>query len=478
MSAPAERSAGLTNGRPRHAVGAGDGAPPANPAGRHRSEPSCLRDLGAGARIDSGNPGDHPLVLQLLVETRQAALAEDFQSRLDEPGYRPSDRLLVRRDRTLVAHVHLANRIGWFEGQRVPMVKLEDFAALPEFSRASYAHELLDTAESIAASEGAVAALVDPQSPQPFVERGWSYIRAQGHTRANARAVLAHLDAQDAARRRRRKPQVEVRTWRHFETDAIRAIYDAMAAGMWGPLLRSEAAWQWLLGRKAQDQILLAVQNGIGAHASAADESNGPGAAAGRVVGYAVVRGSCIVEMMTLDEFGAARTQMLARACRDAIDRDHHSISLYTSAADPLHELLVTAGGAWIGDSASGAPRRMLKLLAPEKWAERFFPLWNERARAAGVARPLELGFDLGDERRQFTLTRRSSRLEQVSQLPAQWIACDRPALDSLLAGNLSPPTAIAKGLLRLSAPDLAGALAALFPSRLFWQSPLESMRL
>jgi hypothetical protein len=36
----------------------------------------------------------------------------------------------------------------------------------------------------------------------------------------------------------------------------------------------------------------------------------------------------------------------------------------------------------------------------------------------------------------------------------------------------------VERGLLRLSRPDLAGTLAALFAPRLFWQSPLEFMRL
>src|SRR6185436_21022615 len=100
--------------------------------------------------------------------------------------------------------------------------------------------------------------------------------------------------------------------------------------------------------------------------------------------------GSCLVEMMTLPEFAGARTQLLAGACRDAMVRDHHSISLYTPAADPLHELLVTAGGAWISDAVVPAPRWLIKLLAPEKWVERFYPSWHERARAANVPRPFE----------------------------------------------------------------------------------------
>jgi predicted acetyltransferase len=167
----------------------------------------------------------------------------------------------------------------------------------------------------------------------------------------------------------------------------------------------------------------------------------------------------------------------LARACREAMDRDHHSISLYTPAADPLHELLVTAGGAWIDDRVSTGPRWMLRLLAPEKWVERCYPLWRRRARMAGVARPFELGMIVGDAAYRFALTRRSSRLEPLAASAADQIECDRPTFESLLAGNLAVNAAVACGKLRVSRAELAASLTALFPPRLFWQSPLELMR-
>ncbi len=472
MSAPTEWSQGPTGGRSRQHAGAGNGSSSAHVYGC--ADAACVQVLGDGVRIVAGNAGDHPLVLKLLVETRHAALGEDFQSRLDEPSYRPSDRLLVRRERDLVAHVHVADHIAWFEGQRVPVVKLQDFAALPEFSSAGYGERLLDSAEDIAAGEGAVVGIVHAETPEFFARRGWSLLRGQGHTRANARAVLAHLDAQDAARRRLKRTPLTVRTWRHFELDAVRSLYHLFAVDQWGPLLRSELGWQWLIGRKAQDQILLAVEDrAAGGNDLPPDDVH----ACGKVVGYAVVRGSCIIEMATLEEFAAAQTQLLARACQDAMDRDHNSISLFTPASDPLHELLVTAGGQWISDAGAGRARWMAKLLAPEKWTERFYPAWHERARAAGIARPWELGFDLGEDRYRFTLTRRSARLERVAELPADWVACARPIMDSLLLSNLSIPAALTAGRLQVSSERVAEALAAVFPPRLFWQSPLELLR-
>jgi hypothetical protein len=459
----------------------GAASPPPTASSRaewsRNGDASCLRDLGGDARIITANTGDHPLILQLLIQARHQQLADDFQSRLDQPNYRPADRLLVRRGKALLGHVHVASHIAWFEGQRVPLVKLEDFSILPEYGESNYDRELLAAAESIAADEGAVLAVVHTERPEWFARNGWTLLRGQGHTRASARAVLAHLDAQDQFRRRRR-PAVHVRTWRHFELDKIRELYDNVAAHWWASLFRSEASWQWLIGRKAQDQVLLAgLWSKNGAPPTLEPESQMPDAAAEQAVGYAIVCGGCIVEMLTAPGNSTARVQLLARACRDAMDRDHQTISLYTQAADPLHELLVTAGGAWIDDGATGGPRWMLKLLAPERWVERCYELWRRRARAADMPRPFDVGFETDQGSYRFTLTRRSSRLDASQDLPGDRIQCDRLTLDSLLTGNLAVPRAIQRGELRLSRAELAVPLAALFPPRLFWQSSLELMR-
>jgi hypothetical protein len=88
------------------------------------------------------------------------------------------------------------------------------------------------------------------------------------------------------------------------------------------------------------------------------------------------------------------------------------------------------------------------------------------------------LAFVSGHERWRFTLTRRSARLERNGATPTERIECRRSTLDSLLAGNLLLPQATADGTLKLSNSKLAEPLAALLPARLFWQSPLELMRL
>ena len=196
------------------------------------------------------------------------------------------------------------------------------------------------------------------------------------------------------------------------------------------------------------------------------------------IVGYAVIRDSCIIEMLTLSGYEHASGQMVVRACQDAIDRDHHFVSLHTPAADPTHELLVTAGGSWIGGGAALDGQWMLKLLAPDRWVERLYPVLHERARAAGLARPLAIDFAVGDSVERITLTRRSSRLERVTDSRPPDVRCSRQTFQNLLMSNLRFSEARLSGRLSVTHAGVARTLRELFPPQLFWQSPFPLLRL
>ncbi len=436
---------------------------------------ACLRSLAADTHILAGNAGDSPLVLKLLLQAYQSPVSDDFQSRLDEPLTLPSDRLLLRRADQLIGHVQVSKLTGWFHGQRYPLARLQDFVTLPEYRSSGFDTPLLEVAESVARDEGAILGFIRSDRPEWFEQHGWSCCRGQGHTRANTREILSHLDAQQS-NCGRGTPTIELRSWRHFQLECILKLYQQLSTGMWGTLQRSLETWQWLVGRKAHDQILIAVEK------TDTDPNEDPTTDDDPhrqidIVGYAIIRDSCIVEMLTLPGHAAVRTLLLTRACRDAIDRDHHFVSLHTPAADPMHELLVTAGGSWIADSAVLGGQWMLKLLAPDRWIERLYPVLHERAREAGIQRPLEIDFAVGEQTQRLTLTRRSARLESIGSSPMA-VQCNRHSLQDLLTSNLTFPEAIAQGRLRTPHLSLLRTMAALFPPKLFWQSPFPLLRL
>lgn len=427
----------------------------------------CLHEIDLATKIVVGNAGDHSRVQTFLTQYYQTPLGDDFQSRLDEPSYEPSDRMLLIRHGQLIGHVQLSRQSAWFESERIPLAAFRDFVVLSEMQSAGYQKPLLETAEATALAEGAVLGIARPTDSELFAERDWIAWRAQGHTQANTRALLAHITAQLASRKARHS-HVEIRTWLHFELEAIQPVYERAAAAMWGTLLRNDDAWRWLVGRKAHDQILMAIRH----KSDELSDSSGP-----NVVGYAVVRDSCIVEMMTLPGHSVVRAMLVARACRDAIDRDHHFVSLHTPPTDPLHELLVTAGGSWHPATPYGG-QWMTKLLSAEKWIERLYPLLYQRARETGIPRPLEIGFAVGDERYRLVFTRRSARLEHALPSAEVNVACDAATFQSLLLGNLNWPTAVERGIVKVDDSRRSTILAVLFPPRLFWQSPFELLRL
>lgn len=82
-----------------------------SPLDSRKSGPTCLCRLGYDTQITVGNAGDHPFIVQLFVQAYQSPLAEYFQSRLDEPCYEPSDRLLLRRGSELIGHVQVSKQI-------------------------------------------------------------------------------------------------------------------------------------------------------------------------------------------------------------------------------------------------------------------------------------------------------------------------------------------------------------------------------
>jgi hypothetical protein len=197
-----------------------------------------------------------------------------------------------------------------------------------------------------------------------------------------------------------------------------------------------------------------------------------------RVVGYAVLRDSCVVELVTLPGHAAARLALVARACREAMDRDHHSISLHTPTSDPLHELLVTAGGNWRSQRSNTPRGWMVKLLAPQRWVERFGPQFMALTRSAGIPRPLEYSISDGQDRSRFVLTRRRARWESEPAGVAVDIECAPGISQDLLLGNLDWSRARTENLLRCRDAKLESLLEVLFPARTFWQSPLEWLTL
>src|SRR5262249_4869311 len=146
--------------------------------------------------------------------------------------------------------------------------------------------------------------------PEALRAAGWIEVRGQRHTRANVGDILAKLPSPSRSRRSRAP---HIRLWRHVELEALRNIYRQYAQSAWATVERSEQYWRWLVSRKAHHEIIVAVHG-----KDSWDDLDKPS----NIVGYAVVRGSRVVELCTLPGHEQVAARLLGRACQDAIEHD------------------------------------------------------------------------------------------------------------------------------------------------------------
>lgn len=415
--------------------------------------------------VSNGNAGEHKLIHALLRAANQSPSLEDFQTWLDEPTYEPADRLLVKHNGQIVAHVQVLDRLAWFGGVRLPIGSVQDLAVLPEYHNAGCERTLLAAAEQALHDRQAIVAFARTDRPDVFRDSGWVEARCQRATQVGVHDILALLSSPQSPWGRRGR-SLTTRLWRQVELDALQNVYRDSVQNGWGAIERAEPYWRWLVNRKAHEQLIVAVHG--------KDEWSELDAPA-HIVGYAVTHASRIVELATLPAFTKAGPRLLARACQDAIELGHRDLSLHLSADHPLHELMLAAGGAWTNGKRSGGTL-MLKLLNPGRWIETMYPVILARAKNAELTRPLELSIHTERRAYRIELTRRSGHLVRDDR-PNPDVACSTEHFAALLLGNLDVAAARAAGHLQIRDDATATHVACLFPPLPVWQSEFDALR-
>jgi hypothetical protein len=146
---------------------------------------------------------------------------------------------------------------------------------------------------------------------------------------------------------------------------------------------------------------------------------------------------------------------------------------LHLPSSDPLHELLLAAGGSW-STRAQGAAW-LVKLLDPTRWIEGLYSVLLERAKAAHFARPFAIGFDTGRCKYRFELTRRSGHLALDARAPSD-VTCSPAVMGALLVGNLNVTEARQTDRIHFRDEETAARVAILFPQVAFWQSQFDAV--
>lgn len=506
VSPAAEHSAKPALFRP---LDSGNRAARSRPSGKivavapRTSSPVALRRSSTlhfdSARAICGRAGDHPDVYQLLLAVFQGPSREEFCASQDDPTYEPANRLLVRQGARLVAHLQIVPRLLSFGPLQLPMDRMTWLATLPEFRSQGFAGMLLDAAACRAlranstrgaevrqsqnldmlngepsssaavrtglpraAADRAVWGILRTRIPRFFHRWGWAVCGRHSRSRAKTRTILARYWAQPQLR----SAPLNIRLWRHVELSALMRIYAQNTAGTFGPLVRSEAYWRWLISRKAFDHIVVAI---AGPDKLELDEASAP------IVGYAVVRQQRVVELLTDPAYPQAGPQLLARVCADAIERDQQEIELDAPPQDQLHRLVAAADGEFLHHEVEEQEVYMVRRPEMPALVRTLAPLWEARLRDSGMSRACELGLLAGDEKHLLSVGRRGARAIP-GRLSRNYIACSSSELTRLVLGHLNPVEAAESGRLTASTQLALEFANLLFPRVQSWHPAWDDL--
>jgi GNAT superfamily N-acetyltransferase len=407
---------------------------------------------------------DHASLGTFLPEIFGSAYLAEFQASLDEPSYRPDQRLLLRRSGRIIAHAQVTRRIMQFGPLTLPVAGLQGLAIAAHCRGEGLGTHLLLAAEKHMVRLGALVGLIRTRVPHFFRRTGWALCGGSLGCTANPHSVLARLLEQGLGLQR--TARIQVRPWRRWEEDAVARVYRQSLPGGYGMLERSRTYWHWLLERRTYDQFYVALD---GPDLWDLKESST------RVVGYAAIKGDKIVEIVVARERRKAAMELLARACGDAIEQDHRRVSLHVPAGSPMLGLFRGEPDLladWIYEPAEYC---MARLLDPLKLLRLMGGMFAERAQAAGLARPLDLGLFVDGRKYQIEIS--GSVQVFAGTFGRSYLRLNVADFTRLLLGQLDWDRALEDGRVVPSTGLAREAGRVLFPLLPFWRPLLDDLR-
>jgi hypothetical protein len=260
-------------------------------------------------------------------------------------------------------------------------------------------------------------------------------------------------------------PRYNIRLWRHIEQQALATLFDCNTKTSFGPLVRNEEYWQWLLARHAFDRIYVALDGPDRVELDAASP----------IVGYAVMKEGRILELMTAPDHSTAATQLLSRACADAIEQDLHYVRLDAPVGDPLHHVMARAGGELGYHESLCGEVCLVKLLDVRRAVEILSDQLVQRAKDAGFPLPNELGLHIGNSRSTLELRARSARLK-TGRSCRSYLECSAGVLTQMLLGHLDVKVALAAQRVVASTRIAADLASAIFPRVVLWRPTWDEL--
>lgn len=416
--------------------------------------------------LSRGSATDHPLVQHFLMTLQQTASPDAFLASLDDPFYEPHDRLLIKSGARILSHLQLLSRTMEFGTRRFPVTLAAHLATLPEFRGQGLAQRLLAEAEHVMRQEGTVLGWLSTRIPHFFRPAGWALCGRHCVSRGGARELLARISESMVDDLLHPLQPLTIRPWRQVELPSVMRLYGQQYQGTYGAFERTEPYWRWLISRKSYDQIFVAID---GPDRFELDDGSAP------IVGYCVMREDEIVELAADPRQPRVATQLLARACSEAIERDHHSVALYAPPSCSLHALFREAGGCHLHHEAHQGEVFMVRLFDPPSLLRSMSDEWHRRADAARLPRPTDLGLLVDGQKFRLAFTRRGVKVLD-DRIGRSYLSCNQAEFARLLLGHTDLEEAVSQGRIESStrvAIELGQAIFARVP---FWRPPLDQL--
>ncbi|MEX0792040.1 MAG: sterol carrier protein domain-containing protein [Pirellulaceae bacterium] len=448
----------------------------------HRSDlpaASAAIPIRSTAQAASPNPsttvthaeeGDQFAILRLMRHGRFPGSENDLHSQQERPGYHPRQRLVCRRGKELVGHIHCIPRDGWIGGESTRLIQASQLVLAPEHPADTIAGPLLSGIDRVlqASQCPLVVYRANPGTAQLLSNYGWTPLSPASISVAPTERILATLqhpveDPHPFGSQTKTNAPLSIRLMRQVEVEALISIYNQFQQRHQLGTRRDQALWRWLLRRKAFECLYVAMTGG---NKPALED------ATRRIVGYAVVKDRRILELVTNPEADHARAPLFARICGDLYEADRREVEFNNPASDPLHPLIRAA-------QTESPPRPFEQVLVrmhdPLKWLAEMGPRLHARAKAAGLSLPLDLGLLIGDEKYALHFNNRRAILTD-GKLGRSYLGLDLGQLVRLMLGDLCLKTALAREQITAST-QLAQTLAeTLFPYQPPWFPPLEDL--
>ncbi len=430
---------------------------------------------GQALAVVPARPGDYPAAFQFLTSIFQGPSPAEFRATLEEPSHDPGDRLLLKRGHDILGHALTTHRVIRLGRTVISAAGLQELATIPDLRGQGFGAIMLRRAERRMIENGHALGLLATATPEFFARFGWAVCGRRNQYSASVRAVLSVLAAKGLYPKIR-KP-LDIRPLRRMEVPEIAEIYRTNVAQRHGPLERSDAYWQWLVNRGAYHEFLVAIDRG-GARRSSRGEA--------AIVGYAVLTGDGIAELLTMPDHNKAGVQLLSRACGEAIERGVDTLRIDLAPQHRLTRVLKAAGAV----SLTGGSRRdkvlMAKVLCPAPMLQQMGIELANRATASDLPLPLDVGLAVDNQKYQLSIDSDSTGAanEQSRASPSASVATgsigrsylrvDGARLTELLLGQVkwnSPPD------IELSTKLAEQAAMVLFPHQVLWRPLFDDLR-